>query len=63
MFIGFSQKIIPVEISKFFLLTAIEGLHSTVCNSTTSGLLTKFVKGVLEISENLQEVLYNGVPL
>ena len=56
------RKVAFLEISKRSLLTAVAGLQSTVNNGTKSELLTKFVKGVLKLTENFQEMISNGVP-
>ena len=52
---GFSRN------SKSPLLTAVAGLQSTVLNATKNEFLTKFVKGALKLTENLQEMISNGV--
>ena len=49
-------------ISKGPLLTGVAGLQSTCCNVTKNEPLTKFLKNVLNISENVEEKLCNGVP-
>ena len=56
------RKIAFLEISKGPLLTAVAGLQSTVFNGTKKGLLTKFVKDVLKLTENFQEMISDGVP-
>ena len=59
---GMFRKVALLEISKSPLLTAVAGLRSTVYNATKNELLTKFVKGALKLTENLQEMISNGVP-
>ena len=49
-------------ISKGPLLTGVAWLQSTCCNVTKNELLTKFLTDVLNVSENVQEELCNGVP-
>ena len=56
------RKLAFLEISKSPLLTAVAGLQSTVYNATKNELLTKFVKGVLKLTEDFQEMISNGVP-
>ena len=62
------RKVAFLEISPFNpppllspLLTAVAGLQSTVCNATKNELLTKFVKGALELTEYFQEMISNEV--
>ena len=45
-----------------FSINPATGLESTGCQATKNTLLTKFLKGVLKISVNFHEELYNGVP-
>ena len=56
------QKVAFVEISRRYLLTGVAGLHYSVCNATKSELLTKFLKRVLKLRENFQEVISTVVP-
>ena len=46
-----------------FLSTRVEDLQSTGCNAIKNELLTKFLKWILKILENLQEELCHGVPV
>ena len=46
-----------------FLSTRVEDLQSTGCNPIKNELLTKFLKWILKILENLQEELCHGVPV
>ena len=59
--IGMFQKVALKEILTS-LLTAVACLHSAVCNAIDNELLTKFLEGVLKLTEIFQEVTFNGVP-
>ena len=56
------QKVAFLEISRSPLLTGVAGLQYTVCNATKNELLTKFLKCVLKLTENFQEVISTEVP-
>ena len=58
-FFNFAE--ISLEMSKSLLLTAVAGLQSTAYNATKNELLTKFVKGALKLTENVLEMISNGV--
>ena len=45
------------EISRSPLSIVVAGLQYTVCNATRKELLTKFLKVVLKLAENFQEVV------
>ena len=60
--IGMFQKVALKEILTSPLLTAVACLHSAVCNAINNELLTKFLEGVLKLTEIFQEVTFNGVP-
>ena len=59
---GMFRKEAFLEISRSPLSTAVAGLQSTAYNATKNELLTKFVKGALKLTENLQEMISNGIP-
>ena len=46
-----------LEISRSSLLTGVAGLQYSVCNATKNKLLTKFLKCVLKLTENFQQVI------
>ena len=54
---GMFRKVTPLEISRSPLFIGVAGLQYTVCNATRNELLTKFLKGVLKLIENFQEVV------
>ena len=54
---GMFQKVTFLEISRCHLFIGVAGLQYTVCNTTRNELLTKFLKGVLKLIENFQEVV------
>ena len=56
------QKVAFLEISRSPLLTGVAGLQYTVCNATKNELLTKFLKCVLKLTENFQEMISTEVP-
>ena len=60
--IGMFRKVAFLKILKSPLLTAVAGLQFTVYKATKKKLLTKFVKGALKLTENVQEMISNGVP-
>ena len=62
MCIDMFRKVAFLEIPRSRLLTAAAGLQSTVYNAIINEPLTKFVKGALELTENFQEMISNGVP-
>ena len=62
MCIGMFQKVVFLEVSKSPPLTTVAGLQSTVYNATKNELLTKLVKDALKLTENFQEMIFNGVP-
>ena len=51
------RKVTLLEISRSPLFIGVAGLQYTVCNATRNELLTKFLKGVLKLIENFQEVV------
>ena len=55
------RKVAFLEISRSPLLTGVAGLQYSVCNTTKNGLLTKFLKCVLKLTENFQEVISTEV--
>ena len=61
-YIGMFRKVVLLEILGNSPSTRATGLESTGCQATKNTLLTKFLKGVLKISVNFHEELYNGVP-
>ena len=54
---GMFRKVTLVEISRSPLFIRAAGLQYTVCNATRNELLTIFLKGVLKLIENFQEVV------
>ena len=54
------RKVTLLEISKSPLLMVFAGLQYIVCNAARN--LTKFLKGVLKLTENFQEVVTNMLP-
>ena len=56
------RKVALPEISKSPHLPRVAGLQYTFCNATKSELLTKFLEGPFKLTENFQEVIFNGVP-
>ena len=50
------------EISRSPLLTGVPGWQYTVCNSTKSKHITKFLKCALILTENFQEVISTEAP-
>ena len=54
---GMFRKVTLLEISRSPLFIGVAGLQYTVCNATRNELLTKFLKGVLKLIENFQEVI------
>ena len=54
---GLFRKVALLEISRSLLFIGVAGLQYTVCNATRNKLLTKFLKGVLRLIENLQELV------
>ena len=56
------QKVAFLEISRRPLSTGVAGLQHSVCNATKNGLLTKFLKCALKLTENFQEVTSTEVP-
>ena len=54
------RKVTLLEISKSPLLMVFTGLQYIVCNAARN--LTKFLKGVLKLTENFQEVVSHMVP-
>ena len=56
------RKVAFLEISRSPLLTGVSDLHYTVCNATKNKTLTKFLKYVLKLTENLLEVISTEVP-
>ena len=53
-----------LQISRSLLLTGVADfkVYYMVCNATKNELLTKFLKGALKLTENLQKVISNGFP-
>ena len=56
------RKVTLLEISKSPLLIGFAGLQCMVCNAARNLHLTKFLKGVLKLTVNFQEVVSNMVP-
>ena len=54
---GVFRKVTLLEISRSPLFNGVVGIQYTVCNATRNELLTKFLKGVLKLIENFQEVV------
>ena len=52
------QKMAFLEISRSPLLTGVAGLQYSVCNITKSKLLIKFLKCIMKLTENFQEVTF-----
>ena len=50
-------KVAFLEISTSPLLTGVAGLQYSVCNATKNELLTKFLKCLLKLTENFQQVI------
>ena len=50
------------KVARSPLLTGVAGLQYTVCKTTENELLTKFLKCVLKLTENFQEVISIEVP-
>ena len=50
------------KVARSPLLTGVAGLQYTVCKTTENELLTKFLKCVLKLTENFQEVISTEVP-
>ena len=61
MCVGMFQKVAPQENSRNSLLNGVAGFQFTGCDDTRNKLLIKFFKGVMKISEYLQEGFCNGV--
>ena len=60
--IGMFRKVVLLRVSRSPLLTGVAGLlQSRVCNATENEQLAKFLKGALELTENIQEVTSSGV--
>ena len=59
---GMFRKVTLLEISKSPLLIGFTGLQYRICNDARNWHLTKFLKGVLRLTENFQEVVSNMVP-
>ena len=56
------RKVAFLEISTSPLLTGVAGLQYSVCNATKNKLLTKFLKCVLKLTENFQQVISTKGP-
>ena len=56
------RKVAFIEISRRPLLTGVAGLQYSVYNATENELLTKFLKYVLKLIENFQEIISTEVP-
>ena len=54
-FIGMFRNVALLEILKSCLLIGIYGLESRTCNASKNKLLTKFLQGILKISENFKK--------
>ena len=54
---GMFQKVTLLEISRSPLFIGVAGFQYTICNATRNELLTIFLKGVLKLTENFQEVV------
>ena len=54
---GMFRKVTYLEISRSPLFIGVSGFQYIVCNATRNELLTKFLKGVLKLIENLQELV------
>ena len=54
---GMFQKVTLLKSSRSPLFIGVVGLQYTVCNATRKKLLTKFLKGVLKLLENFQELV------
>ena len=55
------RKVALLEISRSPLLPRIAGLQYTFCKATKDELLTKFLEGAFKLTENVQEMISNGV--
>ena len=51
------RKVTFLEISRSILVIGVADLQYKVCNATRNELLIKFLKGVLKLKENFQEVV------
>ena len=51
------RKVTLLEISRSILVIGVADLQYKVCNATRNELLIKFLKGVLKLKENFQEVV------
>ena len=56
------RKVAFLEILRSPLLTAVAGLHYSVCNANWNELLTKYLKCILKLTENFQEVISTEGP-
>ena len=54
---GVFRNVTLLEISRSPLFIGVTDLQYTVCNATRNELLTTFLKGVLKLIENFQEVV------
>ena len=55
------RKVTLLEILKSPLLIVFAGLQYIACNAARNKHLTKFLKGVLKLTENFQQVVSNMV--
>ena len=54
------RKVTFLEIAlRSTLSTEVAGLQPTVCNTGKDELLAKLFEGILELTENFQEVIFN----
>ena len=56
------RKVAFLEILRSPLLTAVAGLQYSVCNANWNELLTKYLKCILKLTENFQEVISTEGP-
>lgn len=60
--ISIFRKIALLKILRNLLLNGVACFQSSICNATNNKLQTKFLKGLLKLTEIFLEVISNGVP-